>query len=238
VSISHASGWWLPVGLPGTRPTAQDLFRAADIGRGARQCEVTNSAQSMGSAARVSGSGSHFPELLAHRLIRSAAARQCGSGRPLGADGLGRADRQPVRARSFRLLDARFDAVHHEADVTEGRTRGCLMRRDENRHAIVMVSGPVVDEVSRASAGDHGTSRHHLVEHRATWFIARPEAADVFTAVAQPLMQPVPNGLSLVSPGPAMNPSTDMDMYSTSRDMRPPIGSSSMSCGEVSTHAC
>jgi hypothetical protein len=65
------------------------------------------------------------------------------------------------------------------------------MRRDEYRHAIVMVAAPVVDEVPCASAGDHGTGRDHLVEHCPTWFVARPEAADVRSAIAQPLVQPV-----------------------------------------------
>jgi hypothetical protein len=68
------------------------------------------------------------------------------------------------------------------------------MRRDEDRHASVMVAAPVANEVSGASAGDHGTGRHQLVEHRLAWFIARPEAADVFSAIAQPLVQPVPFG--------------------------------------------
>jgi hypothetical protein len=119
----------------------------------------------------------------------------------------------------FGLLDARFDAVGDETHITRVSTTGCSTCRDEDRHAIVMIAAPVVDEVSGSSTGEHGTGGQHLVEHCLTRLIAGPVATGFFSAVAQPFVQPVALCADLVSAGPAMYPSRDIDMYSTSRGL-------------------
>ncbi len=110
----------------------------------------------------------------------------------------------PITGCPFRPIDTRFHALGHEVDATSVRAGGGVMRQNEDRHAVVMVAVPVVGEVCGASAGDHGTGRHHLVENRSTWLVARSIARRIVAAaLGQPVVQtlaPVAEAVALRIP--------------------------------------
>ena len=101
----------------------------------------------------------------------------------------------------------------------------------EDVDAVVVVAAPVAGEVPRASAGDDGAGRQHLVEHDLADRVCGPPslppphrhpASAVSSVLSQsmsriPLM---PAGLSASSSGPVMKPSSDIAMVKNTRDMR------------------